>query len=47
MAMVWEGPEAVLPLGKQWELQDPLKAAPGTIRHDFALGICQKSDTCI
>lgn len=36
MAMVLEGPDAVLEVRQTMGLTDPLKAAPGTIRHDFA-----------
>lgn len=39
MAMIFEGPEAVLAVRQTMGLTDPLKAAPGTIRHDFALRI--------
>jgi nucleoside-diphosphate kinase len=39
MAMVWEGPGAVASVRQTMGATDPLKAAPGTIRHDFALSI--------
>ena len=39
MAMVWTGPEAVSAVRQTMGATDPLKAAPGTIRHDFALTI--------
>ena len=39
MAMVWSGPEAVSAVRQTMGATDPLKAAPGTIRHDFALSI--------
>jgi nucleoside-diphosphate kinase len=39
MAMVWSGPEAVSAVRQTMGATDPLKAAPGTIRHDFALTI--------
>lgn len=36
MAMVFEGPFAVQAVRQTMGLTDPLKAEPGTIRHDFA-----------
>jgi nucleoside-diphosphate kinase len=39
MAMVWSGPEAVSAVRQTMGATDPIKAAPGTIRHDFALTI--------
>lgn len=39
MAMVWKGPDAVSLVRQTMGATDPLKAAPGTIRHDFALCI--------
>jgi len=39
MAMVWEGPSAVSAVRQTMGSTDPLKAAPGTIRHDLALSI--------
>jgi len=39
MAMIFEGPNAIQAVRQTMGLTDPLKAAPGTIRHDFALGI--------
>lgn len=39
MAMIFEGPEAVAAVRQTMGLTDPLKAEPGTIRHDFALKI--------
>jgi len=36
MAMVFEGHDAILAVRQTMGLTDPLKAAPGTIRHDFA-----------
>jgi len=39
MAMVWEGPSAVSAVRQTMGATDPLKAAPGTIRHDLALSI--------
>ena len=39
MAMVFQGPEAIHAVRQTMGLTDPLKAEPGTIRHDFALRI--------
>lgn len=39
MAMIFEGPEAVAAVRQSMGSTDPLKAEPGTIRHDFALKI--------
>ena len=39
MAMVWEGPNAVAAIRQTVGATSPLDAAPGTIRHDFALEI--------
>ncbi len=39
MAMVWEGPDAILAIRQTMGETRPTKAAPGTIRHDFALEI--------
>lgn len=39
MAMILEGPEAVALVRQTMGLTNPLKAEPGTIRHDFALKI--------
>lgn len=39
MAMIFEGPEAVALVRQTMGLTNPLKAEPGTIRHDFALRI--------
>ena len=39
MAMVWEGPGVVSAVRQTMGSTDPLKAAPGTIRHDLALSI--------
>lgn len=36
MAMVFEGPEVINAVRQTMGLTDPLKAEPGTIRHDFA-----------
>lgn len=37
MAMVWEGPNAVLAVRQTMGATSPTQAAPGSIRHDFAL----------
>jgi len=37
MAMVWEGPQAIKAVRQTMGATNPLEAAPGTIRHDFAL----------
>jgi nucleoside-diphosphate kinase len=37
MAMVWEGPNAVAAVRQTMGSTRPTEAAPGTIRHDFAL----------
>lgn len=39
MAMVWEGPNAVAAVRQTMGATRPTEAAPGTIRHDFALEI--------
>jgi nucleoside-diphosphate kinase len=39
MAMVWEGPKAVAAIRQTMGSTRPLEAAPGTIRHDFALEV--------
>lgn len=39
MAMVWEGPRAIEAVRQTMGSTRPLEAAPGTIRHDFALEI--------
>ena len=39
MAMVWEGPNAVAAIRQTMGATRPLEAAPGTIRHDFALEV--------
>lgn len=41
MAMVWEGDDAVSAVRQTMGATDPLAADPGTIRHDFALGIAR------
>ena len=39
MAMVWEGPNAAAAIRQTMGATRPLEAAPGTIRHDFALEV--------
>ena len=39
MAMVWEGPNAVNAVRQTMGSTRPTEAAPGTVRHDFALEI--------
>jgi nucleoside-diphosphate kinase len=39
MAMVWEGPNAISAVRQTMGSTRPLEAAPGTIRHDFALEV--------
>jgi nucleoside-diphosphate kinase len=39
MAMVWEGPNAVAAVRQTMGSTRPLEAAPGTLRHDFALEV--------
>lgn len=49
MAMVWEGPSAVAAIRQTMGATRPWEAAPGTVRHDFALevgrNITHASDT--
>ncbi len=39
MAMVWEGPYAIQAIRQTMGATSPTEAAPGSIRHDFALEI--------
>lgn len=39
MAMVWEGPNAIASIRQMMGATRPWEAAPGTIRHDFALEV--------
>lgn len=39
MAMVWEGPNAIVAIRQTVGSTKPWEAAPGTIRHDFALEV--------
>jgi nucleoside-diphosphate kinase len=49
MAMVWEGPNAIAAIRQTMGATRPWEAAPGTVRHDFALevgrNITHASDT--
>ena len=39
MAMVWEGPQAVAAVRQTMGSTRPVEAAPGSVRHDFALEV--------
>jgi len=39
MAMVWEGPNAVAAVRQTMGTTHPTEAAPGSLRHDFALEV--------
>ena len=39
LAMVWEGPAAVAAVRQTMGSTRPVEAAPGTVRHDFALEV--------
>jgi nucleoside-diphosphate kinase len=39
MAMVWEGPNAIIAVRQTMGSTRPTEAAPGSIRHDFALEV--------
>ena len=39
MAMVWEGPNAVAAIRQTMGATRPTEAAPGSVRHDFALEV--------
>lgn len=39
MAMVWEGPHAVAAVRQTMGATRPTEAAPGSLRHDFALEV--------
>jgi nucleoside-diphosphate kinase len=39
MAMVWEGPRAIAAIRQTMGATRPWEAAPGTVRHDFALEV--------
>jgi nucleoside-diphosphate kinase len=39
MAMVWEGPNAIVAVRQTMGSTRPTEAAPGSIRHDFALEV--------
>lgn len=39
MAMVWEGPDAITAIRQTMGATRPTEAAPGSVRHDFALEV--------
>lgn len=39
LAMVWEGPNAIAAVRQTMGSTRPIEAAPGTVRHDFALEV--------
>jgi len=39
MAMVWEGPNAITAIRQTMGATKPTEAAPGSVRHDFALDV--------
>lgn len=39
MAMVWEGPNAIAAVRQTMGATRPLEAAPGSVRHDFAIEV--------
>ena len=39
MAMVWEGPDAVIAVRQTMGATRPTEAAPGSVRHDFGLEV--------
>jgi len=39
MAMVWEGPNAIAAIRQTMGATRPTEAAPGSVRHDFALDV--------
>ncbi len=39
MAMVWEGPNAIVAVRQTMGATRPTEAAPGSVRHDFALDV--------
>jgi nucleoside-diphosphate kinase len=39
MAMVWEGPNAIAAIRQTMGATQPTEAAPGSLRHDFALEV--------
>ncbi len=41
MAMVWQGEDSIAAVRQTMGVTNPLIADPGTIRHDFALGIAR------
>jgi nucleoside-diphosphate kinase len=39
MAMVWEGPQAIMAVRQTMGATRPIEAAPGSIRHDYGLSV--------
>ena len=39
MAMVWEGPQAIVAVRQTMGATRPVEAAPGSVRHDFGLTV--------
>ena len=39
MAMVWEGPDAIMAVRQTMGATKPTEAAPGSVRHDFGLQV--------
>jgi len=39
MAMVWEGPQAIMAVRQTMGATHPTEAAPGSVRHDFGLEV--------
>lgn len=39
MAMVWEGPDAIVAIRQMMGATKPTEAAPGSLRHDYALEV--------
>ena len=39
MAMAWEGPQAIAAVRQLMGATRPTEAAPGTVRHDYALEV--------
>jgi nucleoside-diphosphate kinase len=39
VAMVWEGPNSISLIRQSMGATDPIKADPGTVRHDFSVSI--------
>ena len=47
MAMVWEGPNAIAAIRQTMGATRPTEAAPGSLRHDFALEVGRISPTLL